>query len=189
MSETSLQGLHLEHAIPGRVRVKYSRMKANPELAEDLHRKLSAIGGVTHVQTQPTIGSVTVHYHPHAGTSKDFLFKLAAAFGLSLAHIDAGELEEWLALLGARTNGAQPGAAIAESMESLTDLIETGITKLSRRELNMGVLLPVVLTAFGVRSLFTSDYLKSPSWYEFFWFAFGAYYTLNKPESPGDAAT
>ncbi|HKT34670.1 MAG TPA: hypothetical protein VJR03_07545 [Nitrospira sp.] len=189
MSETLLHGLRLEHAIPGRVRVKYPRMKANPALAQDLHHKLSAIDGVTHVQTQPTIGSVTVHYHPDAGTSKDFLLKLAAAFGLSLAHIDAGELEEWLSLLGAGTNGANPGTALAESMESLTDLIETGITKLSRRELNIGFLLPMMLTAFGVRSLFVSEQLKVPSWYEFFWFAFGAYYTLNKPESPGDAAT
>lgn len=189
MSAASLHGLHLEHAIPGRVRVKYPRMKSHPELAEDLHHKLSAIEGVTHVQTQPTIGSVTVHYHPDAGTSKDFLFKLAAAFGLSLADIDVGELEEWLALLGARPNGANPGTALAESMESLSDLIETGITKLSRRELNMGLLLPLVLTAFGVRSLFVSEDVKVPSWYEFFWFAFGAYYTLNKPERPGDAAT
>ena len=189
MSVTSLRDLQLEHAIPGRVRVKYPRMKANPRMAEDLHHKLSAIDGVTHVQTQPTIGSVTVHYHPDAATSKDFLFKLAAAFGLSLAHIDADQLEEWLALLGARTNGANPGTALAESMESLSKLIETGITKLSRRELNMGFLLPLVLTALGVRSLFVSEDVKVPSWYEFVWFAFGAYYTLNKPERPGDAAT
>jgi hypothetical protein len=53
----------------------------------------------------------------------------------------------------------------------------------------MGLILPLMLTAFGVRSLFVSEDLKVPSWYEFFWFAFGAYYTLNKPESPGDAAT
>lgn len=177
-------GIRVEHAIPGRVRLKYHRMKADPDLARDLHRKLSAIDGVTQVDTHPAIGGVVVHYHPDAARSVEFLLKIAAAFGLAAADIDPEEIEEWLQLLD-----GQGSPSLTESMESLGQFIETGIAKLSRRELTMGIVLPLVLTALGVRSLLLSQQLKAPSWYEYFWFAFGAYYTLNKPESPGDAAT
>ncbi|HJT19479.1 MAG TPA: hypothetical protein VJ746_03350 [Nitrospira sp.] len=188
MSIATEHGLRVEHAIPGRLRFKYHQMKSDHAMAEDLRKKLSAIDGVTHVDTHPAIGGVTVHYHREATGSVDFLLRVAEAFGLSAAHIDPKEVEEWLSVLTGRSE-SDAGAALAESMESLGRMVEGGITKLSRRELNMGLVLPMVLTALGVRSLFVSDPLKAPSWYEYLWFAFGAYYTLNKPDSPGDAAT
>ncbi len=187
MSIASRHGISVEHAIPGRLRFKYQPMKSNHGMAEDLRKKLSAIDGVTHVDTHATIGGVTIHYDREAAGSVDFLLKVAEAFGLSAAHIDPREVEEWLSVLTGSDTDA--GVALAESMEALSRMVESGITRLSRRELNMGLVLPMVLTALGVRSLFVSDPLKTPSWYEYFWFAFGAYYTLNKPESPGDAAT
>ena len=177
--------IRVEHAIPGRLRLKYHPMRSNRALTEDVHRKLSSIEGVTHVETQPTIGGVTVHYERRLVDSLDFFLKIAAAFGLAAADIDPEEIEEWMHLLHISGNGAaQPNL-----IQSLGQTIETGVTKLSRRELNMGIILPMLLTALGLRSLLLSDQLKAPSWYEYFWFAFGTYYTLNKPESPGDAAT
>ncbi|HEU4682944.1 MAG TPA: hypothetical protein VFS39_00395 [Nitrospira sp.] len=188
MTTAERHGIRVEHAIPGRLRLKYRPMKANPALAGHLQKTLSSIDGVTHVDTNPAIGGVTVHYHPDAAASVDFLLKVAEAFGLSAADIDPREVEEWLTFLTAG-NGRDAGSALAESMESLGRLVESGIAKLSGRELNLGLLVPVALTLMGIRSLFVSDSLRTPAWYEYFWFAFGVYYTINKPESPGDAAT
>lgn len=187
MAVAAHHGLSVEHAIPGRLRVKYHPMKSNPELAGRLHGKLSAIEGVTHVDTHPANGGVIVHYHPDAADSIEFFLKIAAAFGLAAADINVDELEEWYQLL---SGGGQDGAAALEdSLASVGKWVEDGLTTLSRREWNMSVVLPAILCALGVRSLLTSPVLKAPDWYEYFWFAFGAYYTLNKPESPGDAAT
>ena len=179
--------IRVEHAIPGRLRLKYHLMKSNPALTEDLHRKLSSIEGVTHVETQPTIGGVTVHYERRLVDSVEFFLKIAAAFGLAAADIDPEEIEEWMQLINISGNGM--AQSLPDLMQSLGQTIETGMTKLSRRELNMGIILPMALTALGVRNLLLSEQLRAPSWYEYFWFAFGTYYTLKKPESPGDAAT
>ena len=124
---------------------------------------------------------LTAHYDPEAATSVEFFLKIATALGLAAADIDMDELEGWLNVL--HRNG-QPSTA-----SSLADLLETNLAQLTRRDVNVGVLLPAILCAFGVRSLFFSEQLKAPAWYEFFWFAFGVYYTLNKPESPGSEAT
>jgi hypothetical protein len=187
MTTETCDRIRVEHAIPGRLRLKYHPMKSNRALAQDLHRKLSSIEGVTHVETQPTIGGVTVHYEARLVDSIDFFLKIAAAFGLAAADIDPKEIEEWMQLLHISGNGA--AQSVPDLMQSLGQSLEAGITKLSRRELNMGIILPMILTALGVRSLLLSEQLRAPSWYEYFWFAFGTYYTLNKPESPGDAAT
>jgi len=176
--------LSVEHAIPGRLRVKYHPLKSNPDLAGRLHGKLSAIDGVTHVDTHPANGGVIVHYHPDAAESIEFFLKIAAAFGLAAADINVDELEEWYHLL----SGGGPGASVEESLASVGTLVEDGLAALSRREWTLSVVLPAVLCLLGVRSLVASPVLKAPDWYEYFWFAFGAYYALNKPESPGDAA-
>ena len=174
-------GIRIEHAIPGRVRLKYHALKGNSELAHKLLKNLSAIEGIIHVDTHPTIGGLVLHYEPEAATSAEFFLKIAATLGLEAADIDMDELEGWLNVL--RGNGQSSTAS------PLADLLETNLAQLSRRDVNVGVLLPAVLCAFGVRSLFFSEQLKAPAWYEFFWFAFGVYYTLNKPESPGSEAT
>lgn len=181
------QGMRLEHVVPGRVRFRHFGMKSNPGLAAEFHEKLSATEGVAHVETNPTTGSVIVRYRPEATGLIDMLIKITAALGLSAAHIDPKEVEEWLHVLNVRTDDL--GSALAESMESLGHFMEDGLTSLTKREWNIGVVAPMVLTVLGLRSLLVCETLKTPSWYEYLWFAFGVYYTLNKPESPGDAAT
>jgi hypothetical protein len=162
-------------------------MRRNPELAHEISRKLSSVDGVTHVDMQPVIGGVTVHYEHQAADSVEFFVKLAAAFGLGALEVDQEEIAGLMKVLSGAEEAS--GETATELLQGVGTTIDTAVQKLTQNGLHMGLLLPLVLTALGVRSLFVSEQLKAPSWYELFWFAFGAYYTLNKPESPGDAAT
>jgi Heavy metal associated domain 2 len=181
----TLKEISVEHAIRGRVRLKYRRMKANPDLARDPKDKLSAIEGMTKVDTHTATGGVVMHYHPAVAGSAEFVLKIAAAFGLAAVDINPEAIEEWLQIFSKEGDSA----TLSEPLALFGRLVETGIANLNRREFTVGIVLPVVLTVLGVRSVLISEQLKAPSWYEYFWFAFGTYYTLNKPESPGDAAT
>jgi hypothetical protein len=187
MNATRRSDVHVVHAIRGRVRLKSPRLKAQPHLADEIPLKLSAVNGVKAVESNPSTGSVVVHYEPSAAQSMEFLLKLGAAFGLEAADLDPGEIEEWFQLL---SNGSSNGATtLAKGVEAVGGLLNRGLSQATAGHLDVKVLLPAVLLFLGFRSLWVSEALAPPKWYEFFWFAFGAYFTLNKPESPGDAAS
>ena len=46
----SIAGIRVVHAIPGRVRVKIAQLRDSPELAMDLHHRLSGVRGIQRVE-------------------------------------------------------------------------------------------------------------------------------------------
>ena len=170
------------HAIPGRVRLKYHRLKKSPQMSRTIHSKLSAIKGVTRAEANPTTGSVLIHYDPGQKSMELFL-EIAAVFGLAAADVEAMEL------LPSLLNNTLDTEGSGQEWDQLWKTIENSIPKLSHKEMNLGLILPAALCFLGARSLIVSDVWQMPRWYEYFWFAFGIYFTLNKPESPADAAT
>jgi len=178
--------LHLAHALPGRIRVRAHRFKRRPEHAHEVARRLATIHGVHQAEANPTTGSVTVHYEPSALRSVEFLLKLAAAFGLSAADIEPKELEEWLQAFGASPDGSMD---VRRTFEGAWQGLNRVFADVTGGRVDLKFIFPVVLLVLGVRSVMGEEKLAFPKWYEFFWFAFGAYFTLNKPESQNDAAT
>ncbi len=55
---------HIEHKIPGRIRMKIPAAKANPEILAAYQAAFSAIPGITAVKAKPLTGSIVVHYDP-----------------------------------------------------------------------------------------------------------------------------
>jgi hypothetical protein len=186
LTKLTHHGLRVEHAIPGRLRLKYHPLKKDPSLAQNIYAQLSAVDGVTHVDTQPVIGGVTVHYDRTAG-SMEFFMKLAAALGLALADIEPGEISELMKLDSEFEKDT--GATLADVFASVGKAFEDGVKTVTERGVRVEILAPMLLATLGVRSLILSDQLRAPSWYEYLWFSFGVYYMLNKPESPRNAAT
>lgn len=185
MRQRAFHGLHVAHSIPGRTRLKFAELKRQPHRYQALHRTLASIPGVRHVDVSSQTGSVVLHHDKDAIHSMEFLGAIAAAFGL--AGLAATDLGEWAELLG---NGSPSDSIdLLGGMEKVGVAINRTVADLTGGHIETKTLLPGILLLLGVRSILVSDVLAVPKWYEFFWFAFGAYFTLNKPESPGDAAT
>jgi hypothetical protein len=54
--------LHVAHQVPGRLRMKVSSAKGNPELLKQIGETFSAIPGIERVSVNPATGSVVLHY-------------------------------------------------------------------------------------------------------------------------------
>jgi hypothetical protein len=54
--------LKIEHQVPGRVRIKIPTGKGNPELLQQISEVFAAIPGIEEIVTNPTTGSVVLHY-------------------------------------------------------------------------------------------------------------------------------
>lgn len=168
------------------MRVRSHRFKHRPEHAHEVARNLTAIDGVQHAEANPTTGSVTLHYTPSALDSIEFLLKVAAAFGLSAVDVDPRKLEEWLQMFGASSDGRMD---LQQTFEGAWQGINNVCSQITGGRMDLKFLFPLFLFVLGIRGLFFDEKLSLPKWYEFFWFAFGAYFTLNKPETQNDAAS
>ena len=54
--------LKIEHQVPGRVRMKISAGKRNPELLKQISEVFAVIPGIEEIVTNPTTGSVVLRY-------------------------------------------------------------------------------------------------------------------------------
>jgi len=176
------EGLQTVHSVPGRTRLRFPKLKRHPHLVHDIRHKLCAIPGVHKVEVNASTSSIVIHHERNAAESLEFMSAMAAAFGLAVV-----EPEEILEMLrGESPNGS---ADLLEGIQAVGQTLNGWISQLTGGRMDTKSLMPTILIVLGMRSLFVSDVLSAPKWYEYFWFAFGAYFTLNKPESPGDAAT
>src|SRR5919202_5828646 len=107
--------IQIVHFLPGRVRVKLSRLKGNASLAGEVERTLTALQGIRHVETSTTTGSVLVLYEPHLLASLDLeavgsLLELAHTLGLSFEDGDMDTLQHWLHTAANGTRAETPTA-------------------------------------------------------------------------------
>jgi hypothetical protein len=177
MNATALGDLRVVHSLPGRTRVKFSQLKSHPERHANLREKLTAIEGIHHVDINPTAGSVMVYHDRMAVHSIEFLAQVAAAFGLPI--VDPADIEEWL---GRLEDGAESlPVDVRGEVERLGTTINRTIGDVSGGRLDGKTLIPALLVLLGLRSLLSCEALVAPRWYDYFWFAFGTYFMLNRP--------
>ena len=170
----AMDGLKVVHAIPGRIRVKISLLKDDEDLARAIPGWFVGVPGVEGVEASALTGSVLVVYDPGQLTPQTLAQMLPALFpGVDLNGINLGQ-----ALSGAAV--PPPGAATKDKVSGSSRAVDAGLAKVAQG-LDLNILLPLVLFAFGIRSLLISDELTPIPWYNFLWFAFGAYFTLNRP--------
>ena len=182
MNATILGDLRLVHWLPGRTRLKFSELKTHPERHGNLRQKLTAIAGIHQVDINPTTGSVVLYHDQAAVHSIEFLAQVAAAFGLT---VDTADIGEWL---GRLEDGAESQPVhVRGEVERVGTTIHRTVGDISGGRLDSKTLIPTLLVLLGIRSLLVCEVLVPPKWYEYFWFAFGAYFMLNRP-APGEAA-
>jgi hypothetical protein len=166
-----LAGIELRHAIPGRVRLKIPAIKGEPELSREVQRQLAALPIVRRVEVNPVTASVLVHYDPADSAAIAQLGRLMIP-GLDLSAMPRrDEFAE-----ATSDESTSPAEAVSAFTQRLNEKLEvaTGGTA------DLRILVPASLFAGGLLRLLATRKVPSPTWYDFLWFAFGTYFTLNR---------
>jgi Heavy metal associated domain 2 len=170
---SDLEGIELRHAIPGRIRLRIRAIKGEPRLSREVQKQLAGLRVIRRVEANPVTGSVLVLYDPADS---------AAIAQLGRMIIPGLDLDAMAGAHGAAEQsgtGAVPARrAIADFARSLNRKVEdaTGCA------VDLKLLVPASLVVGGLIRLIASRRIPSPSWYDFLWFAFGTYFTLNRAE-------
>ena len=174
-----LTGIQLRHAIPGRVRLRVPGIKGQPALAREIEQQLAGLAVVRRVEVSAVTGSVLVVYDPADS---------AAIAGLGRMMIPGLDLD------GLADPGAEPPSQ-ADAATSPADAVADLARKVNAQveattgSVDLRFLVPASLFVGGLVRLIASKKLTSPAWYDFLWFAFGTYCTLNRSQAPeGPAA-
>lgn len=155
-----LEDIRLMHALPGRIRLKLDGIKGHPDQARDIESRLATVRGMHHIEASSLTGSVVATFDPTLLESLDFHFAVANALGIAASDLNPEYLAKWYAN---ESNG--------------TPHLPQGIGESWR------MLVPFALLALGVRGVLAAERLIFPQWYDYLWFAFGTYYTLNPSET------
>jgi Heavy metal associated domain 2 len=167
-------GIKIVHAIPGRVRVKLSRLKENPALVREIQERLPAVQGIQRVEVNPVTGSVLVVYDRTELESLDSLLSLAEWFGPLFPDFELSELEDWLA----SANGNAAETPLTERLSAVFGSLNAKVGE-TTGGVDLKLLLPLTLFLLGVRGMLVAGKGVFPAWYDLLWFAFGTFFMLN----------
>jgi Heavy metal associated domain 2 len=175
-----LQDIRLVHAIPGRVRFRIDTLKGRPEEAEKIQQALATVRGMLSAEASPVTGSVLAQFDPALTQSFDFYAAVGNAVGVDGGDLEASQLSAWYAQQG---NGSNPSTAsgVGVGLQRVCGTINSELAKLMDGAADLRTLIPLGLFLLGFRSLLVADKLPFPSWYDYWWFAFGSYFILNNP--------
>jgi hypothetical protein len=177
--------VQLAHYIPGRIRIRISKVKGNASLAEDIRQNFSAIAGIHKVEANPLTGSVLVEYDPQMVGSIGSLIAMVNTFGVLPGGLDPDNIEQ---LVDDLMNGTHKGASqetplsLGSGIAGFFGVLNDEVARLTGGTADLRALVPITLFGFGLRDLLFSDKITSPAWYNYFWFAFSTFNTLHRNE-------
>jgi hypothetical protein len=111
---------------------------------------------------------------------------LAHTLGLSFEDGDIDTLPHWLHTVAHGTRAEIP-TALGNNITAFFDNVNAGVTQITGGWGQLRTLVPLTLAFLGLRSLLLTDNLPFPTWYDYLWFAFGAFAILNVPRAPLEA--
>jgi hypothetical protein len=172
--EMGIGDIRVVHAIPGRVRVKISRLKENPVLAREVQARLATVQGIQYVEVNPVTGSVLVLYDRTTLESLDSLLSLAAWFSPLFPDLEFHKLEDWLT----SANGNGNATSFAERLATFFGGLNAKVAE-TTGGIDLKLLLPLTLFLLGMRGVLVAGKGVFPTWYDLLWFAFGTFFMLN----------
>ena len=173
-------GVRLAHASPGRIRLKVEEIKNDPHKAGEIEAKLRTVSGIQSAHANPLTGSLLLTYDEPALESMEMPFAVAQVLGISLNDLDPEDLRLLMSHQGNGNKFTTP---------SVTDGLESAVRDMNavvRRTVgaDISLLLPLALAVLGIRSLLVSEKTPLPSWHDYLWYSFGAYFILNRTHPP-----
>jgi hypothetical protein len=170
-------GVELLHAIPGRIRLRVHEVKGSPARAHEVEQQVAGLKLVRRVEVNPVTGSVLVVYDHEDSASIAELGRLFLP-GLELATM---------------TTPPDP----VPDVDAVTPSVVEGVMHHARAinanlrtttgGLDLRVLVPATFVLLGIKTLVT-ERKRTPAWYNYFWFAFGTFCTLNRRATSDNGA-
>ena len=173
-----LEGLKVAHALPGRVRLKVAKVRGNPALARQAQEKLAQVPGIKQVEAKANTGSLLIHYDLDQLFSTASLDILSTTLEELFPEIEVGTLMAGLMSL-TENPGAGAGSGLTAGITDSFGAINTGLGKITGG-LDLKLLVPLGLIFLGLRGLWTSEKVLSPSWSNLLWFGFASFVMLNR---------
>ena len=95
--------------------------------------------------------------------------------------VDPDPLQQFQRWLHATRNGTHPETPgeLGSGVGTLFSNVNAGVAQATDSLGDLRTLIPLTLCFLGFRSLFLTEQLAFPSWYDYLWFAFGTYVALN----------
>jgi hypothetical protein len=174
------RGIAIVHAVPGRIRLKISRLKGDSTYAGAVRDRLLALPGILHVETNTLTASVVVSYNESTTTFPALVTNLSGAFHVfAFPELDRREIES---MLTAPSNGAHPSPTpLANRICRVLGTVDESVDWVTGGSLDLRVLLPLTLFILAMGRLLSSSSVQFPTWFDLLWFSFGTFVALNLP--------
>jgi hypothetical protein len=169
-----LNGIELKHAIRGRVRLQIRAIKGEPALCREVEKQLAPLKVIRHVEVNPVTGSVLVMYDPADAVAIAEVGRMMIP-GLDLVGMSSSD------------GGADADGSLADAVANFVRHTNEKVGA-ATGDVDLRFLVPVSLFFGGIVRLIASKKLITPAWYDFLWFAFGTYFTLNRGVAPEEPA-
>jgi hypothetical protein len=140
-----------------------------------VHQKLAAQAGVHAVESNPSTGSVLVHYD-HRRMTRDDVTSMLRAVGVIIAEVaGAGSAD---------VNERGDSATSSTIMGAVND-IDRRIREITGRKVDLRVLVPIGLTAVGIRAFIAQGSLGFTQVPAFlvFWYAVDSFIQLHRRQT------
>jgi cation transport ATPase len=167
------------HHIPGRLRIRLPKSRRSPRLYRELQDFVQGLGGVRHVEINPTTGSILVHYEPESHEQVRSMVHSAATSdefqmppGLGDADQLAETIEKEAEFLAAHSELA---LHVVNSVKSL----DRTVRQATDNTVDLKVLVPA---AFAVWAFFSVGVeVSTPLWVSLGIFSFNSFVALHRP--------
>ncbi len=159
-----LQRAQMKHHVPGRMRVRLSGAKGNPERLQQVSEALAAMPGIQGITVSAVTGTVVLKYAP------------------DLHDVFAGRLAGHAAELGlfhlAQDDDEQPRSLAGESIEHALGAANRAIQAGTGNGVSLKELFPFSVAAYAV--LFVDKAIAASQWLSWIQFAFSSYVDLHQ---------
>jgi hypothetical protein len=167
-------GLHVLHALPGRLRVRPEGLKGDGLRVNELRARLAGIDWIGGVEINQATGSVLMRFDPATATAPDFLARMAEALGSSIQPEDP-DIRRMLAALEPGGGVDHPGDPL-----SLWEDMNAWVSEATAGAADLRTTVPLGLLLLGLYRLLMGDKLALPAWQNYLWFAFSSLFMLNR---------
>ncbi|AKU96563.1 hypothetical protein AKJ09_03227 [Labilithrix luteola] len=154
--------LKIAHYHPGRLRVRAKTFANASDSAERVKDEVAHMRGVRSVRHDRRTGSVLVEYEPRFAEANRILERIATVGELAVEQTEA-----------------RKGSDAADSILELFRWLDEVTEQASGSRLNLRLLVPGGIAAFGVYSLFKSGHPPIPRWDNLAYWAYSMFVELN----------
>lgn len=161
MARSNPHSLEVVHSLPGRLRLRLSALRDQPNAAVEVADALAALDGVVDVQVRPFTGSILCRYDA-ALVRKPELIKAARVATPTLAARPPTRSSS------EHRRGSTVGRAVVEAFHEL----DKEVREVTENRLDLGTLAALGFLFTGATEVLTTRTMPAPPWFNLAWWAF-----------------